>query len=149
MYLDYLLRRFSAIPEMWWSMANDYDLCAAKTMEDWYAIEDFIVANDPYGHLLSNHNCFGFYDFKRPHITHQCVQTILVEKSGEWQKEIGNPWFMTSAATREICPDLGETSPVLRWSTASGRQWPPALTLPTARCSSLTTRCSGGPRAAC
>lgn len=90
-YLDYLLRRFSAIPEMWWSMANEYDLCAAKTMEDWYAIEDFIVANDPYGHLLSNHNCFGFYDFKRPHITHQCVQTILVEKSGEWQKEIGKP----------------------------------------------------------
>ncbi len=90
-YLDYLLRRFSAIPSMWWSMANEYDLCMAKTMEDWYTIENFIVENDPYGHLLSNHNCFGFYDFTRENITHQSVQTILVQKGSDWIKEIKKP----------------------------------------------------------
>ena len=90
-YLDYLLRRFSAIPEMWWSMANEYDLCMAKTMEDWYAIEEYIAANDPYHHLLSNHNCFGFYDFTRPNITHVCVQTILIQKAAEWMKQYNKP----------------------------------------------------------
>ncbi len=64
-YLDYLLRRFAAIPQIWWSMANEYDLVMDRTMEDWYDIESFIVENDPYHHLLSNHNCFGFYDFSR------------------------------------------------------------------------------------
>lgn len=53
-YLDYLLRRFSAIPSMWWSMANEYDLCMSKTMDDWHVIEEFIANNDPYHHLLSN-----------------------------------------------------------------------------------------------
>lgn len=90
-YLDYLLRRFAAIPEMWWSMANEYDLCRAKTMEDWYAIEEFIAANDPWHHLLSNHNCLDFYDFTRPNITHVCVQTPLVEKGAEWMEEYKKP----------------------------------------------------------
>ena len=26
-------------------------------MEEWYALEEFVAENDPYGHLLSNHNC--------------------------------------------------------------------------------------------
>ena len=29
-YLDYLLRRLSAMPEIWWSLANEYDLCMPK-----------------------------------------------------------------------------------------------------------------------
>lgn len=60
-------------------------------MEDWYDIESFIVENDPYHHLLSNHNCFGFYDFSRENITHQCVQTILVQKAADWMKEFEKP----------------------------------------------------------
>ena len=90
-YLDYLLRRFAAIPQIWWSMANEYDLVMDRTMEDWYDIESFIVENDPYHHLLSNHNCFGFYDFSRENITHQCVQTILVQKAADWMKEFEKP----------------------------------------------------------
>lgn len=90
-YLDYLLRRFSAIPSMWWSMANEYDLCMSKTMDDWHVIEEFIANNDPYHHLLSNHNCFDFYDFTRENVTHQSVQTILVQKASDWIKEIKKP----------------------------------------------------------
>lgn len=90
-YLDYLIRRFAAIPQIWWSMTNEYDLIMSRTMEDWYAIEEFIANEDPYHHLLSNHNCFDFYDFKRENVTHQCVQTILVQKAADWIKEIGKP----------------------------------------------------------
>ena len=90
-YLDYAMRRFSAIPQVWWSMANEYDLCTKKTMEDWYELEDFIYANDPYHHLLSNHQIFEAYDFSREHITHQCMQTTLFYKAEDWMKEFNKP----------------------------------------------------------
>lgn len=65
-YLDYLLRRLSAMPEIWWSLANEYDLCMPKkTLADWEALEAFVASCDPYHHLLSCHNCFCFWDFKR------------------------------------------------------------------------------------
>ena len=55
-----LLRRLSAYPFIWWSLANEYDLMFNRTMEDWYEIEEFVAANDCYGHLLSNHNYVHF-----------------------------------------------------------------------------------------
>ena len=91
LYLEYLLRRLSAIPQMWWSMANEFDLMYARTMEDWYKIEEFIAENDPYHHLLSNHNCFSFYDFTRPNITHCCVQTIQMEHASLWLEKYKKP----------------------------------------------------------
>jgi len=89
-YLDYLLRRLSALPNVWWSLANEYDL-TAKNLEHWYKIEDFIAANDPYHHLLSNHNCFKFWDFTRKNVTHGCMQTKMLHKANAWVKQYGKP----------------------------------------------------------
>ena len=58
-YLDYVLRRLSAVPSVWWSMANEYDIVFSRKENDWYDIETFIVENDPFQHLLSNHNCLN------------------------------------------------------------------------------------------
>ncbi len=90
-YLDYLLRRLSAIPYIWWSLANEYDIMFARTMEDWYVIEDYVAANDPYHHLLSNHNCMKFYDFSRPNITHCCIQTPAMYMTGYMMERYGKP----------------------------------------------------------
>lgn len=90
-YLDYLMRRFAAFPYIWWSMANEYDLCFERTMEEWYQIESFIVENDPYGHLLSNHQCMKYYDFSRPAMTHCCVQSVAFQKTEQWHKRFGKP----------------------------------------------------------
>lgn len=90
-YLDYLLRRFSAIPSIWWSMANEYDLMMKHPIEHWHAFEQFIVENDPYHHLLGNHNCIKFYDNSRPNITHCCVQTAWMEKAAEWMRKFNKP----------------------------------------------------------
>jgi hypothetical protein len=90
-YLDYMLRRLSAFPSVWWSMANEYDLCFNKSMSDWHAIEQFIACNDPNIHLLSNHNCFAFYDFARPAISHCCVQTTQVEFASKWLSQYNKP----------------------------------------------------------
>jgi len=90
-YLYYLLSRLAAIPGVWWSMANEYDLFFDWTLEDWYEIEDYITKRDPYHHLLSNHNCLKFYDFKRPAITHCCIQTAQLEKASDWIKDYQKP----------------------------------------------------------
>ena len=90
-YLDYLLRRFSAIPDVWWSMANEYDLMQSKSIQDWYEIEEFIAKNDSFHHLLSNHNGHVFYDFTRPAITHCCVQSGQVELAAKWLEKYKKP----------------------------------------------------------
>ena len=59
--------------------------------KDWYAIEKYVAENDPYHHLLSNHNCFSFYDFTRPNITHCCVQTIQMESATKWIEKYKKP----------------------------------------------------------
>lgn len=75
-YLDYLIRRLSAYPNVWWSLANEYDLClAVKSVEDWEVLEEYVAENDPYHHLLSNHNCFVAWDYNRENVTHVSYQT--------------------------------------------------------------------------
>ena len=90
-YLEYLTRRFSAIPNLMWSMANEYDLFMFKKMDDWYQIEDYIVKNDPYHHMISNHNCFATYDYSRENITHVSIQSRTVMRAPELLKEYGKP----------------------------------------------------------
>jgi len=90
-YLSYAIRRLSAYPNLWWSMANEYDFVAAKSMEDWHAIDTFISENDPWGHLLSNHNCFQRYDFTRETITHCSIQTKAIQRVREWRKTYRKP----------------------------------------------------------
>ena len=84
-YLDYLLRRFAAKPDLWWSLANEYDLCLdRKSLRDWEEIEEYVARNDPYHHLLSNHNCMRFWDFARPNTTHACIQTKALTELPRW-----------------------------------------------------------------
>ena len=115
-YLDYLLRRLSAFPFIWWSLANEYDLCAEhKSLADWEEIECYVAENDPYGHLLSNHNCLCFWDHARENITHASLQTKAHTQIPRWlakyQKPImideccyeGNlPTFWGSISAREM-----------------------------------------------
>ena len=90
-YLRYALRRLSAFPYVWWSIANEYDLCFAKTMDDWARFEEIIKEEDPYGHLLSNHYCMKFYDYSRENITHCSMQNILFFKAEKWMKKYQKP----------------------------------------------------------
>lgn len=91
MYLRYAIRRLSAIPYIWWSMANEYDLCFAKSLDDWARIEEIIKEEDVYGHLLSNHYCMKFYDYTRENLTHCSMQNVLFHKADKWMKEFNKP----------------------------------------------------------
>lgn len=90
-YLDYLLRRFAAFSGLWWSLANEYDLCRSKSREDWYEIEAFVAANDPFHHLESNHNCLGYWEADRPNITHESLQIKTLAFLDREMKQHGKP----------------------------------------------------------
>ncbi len=90
-YLDYAIRRLAAYPCIWWSLANEYDLLFNRTIEDWYEIEEYVAEEDPYGHLLSNHNCVHFYDFARGNITHCSVQSSGMYKAAVWRERYKKP----------------------------------------------------------
>lgn len=90
-YIEYALRRLAAYPYIWWSMANEYDFMFNHKMEDWYEIEKMITDNDPYHHLLSNHNGMKIYDFSRTAITHCCLQTNAIHKAADWREQYQKP----------------------------------------------------------
>jgi hypothetical protein len=94
-YVRYLVRRLGAHRAVWWALANEYDLLAWKTAEDWERLAEVIRRNDHVGHLTSIHNCFGFYDHGRSWITHCSIQRTDVyrtaENTGEWRDEYSKP----------------------------------------------------------
>lgn len=90
-YLDYLLRRLSAMPNLWWSLANEYDLMQAYSREDWVDFAGFVAGHDPYGHCLSNHNCMAYWDFGQKEVTHCSIQDVNVLEVPELQEQYGKP----------------------------------------------------------
>lgn len=94
-YLSYVVTRLCHYKNVWWSMANEYDLMPWKTVEDWETYARVVMENDPYGHLRSIHNCIPLYDYSRPWITHVSVQRVDVYKTAEmvtdWRKMYRKP----------------------------------------------------------
>lgn len=90
-YLDYLSRRLSAFPNLWWSLANEFDLMDHFEKTWWPEFAAFMAQNDPYGHLLSNHNCFGYWDFSNEFTTHCCIQDICVDDVPMLQEKYQKP----------------------------------------------------------
>jgi hypothetical protein len=101
-FVSYLVRRLAAHPSVWWSLANEYDLLPWKSIDDWERLAAVVTANDPVGHLLSIHNCFGFYDYSKPWITHSSVQRVDVYRTSEntdaWRNEWRKPVVIDECA---------------------------------------------------
>ncbi len=114
-YLDYLQRRLSAWPGIWWSLANEYDLCAEhKSLRDWEEIEETVAANDPYHHLLSNHNCMCFWDAARPNVTHASIQTKALSEIPRWIRQYGKPVMIDECCYEGNLPHF--------WGSISGEE---------------------------
>ena len=95
LYLKYVTARLGAYRNVWWSLANEYDLCRYKTIDDWEHYAAVISKNDPYSHLMSIHNCFKQYDHSREWITHCSVQRLVGENEldniYDWLKKYNKP----------------------------------------------------------
>lgn len=102
LYWRYVIARFAAFRNVWWSLANEYDLLKAKTEEDWEHYAELLIRNDPYGHLRSIHNCIPFYDHTRPWITHCSIQRQDLyrgaEYTDEWRERYGKPVVLDEIA---------------------------------------------------
>jgi hypothetical protein len=101
-YVRYLVRRLAAFPNVWWSMANEFDLVWTKTFDDWERLAEVVVSEDPFDHLISIHNCTSFYDYTRPWITHVSNQRVDVyrtaENIDEWRTRWGKPVVVDECA---------------------------------------------------
>lgn len=101
-YLRYAVRRLAGFANVWWSMANEYDLLWAKTVDDWERLAAVVGEEDAHGHLNSIHNCRGFYDYERPWITHVSIQRVDVyrtaENVDEWRQRWGKPVVVDECA---------------------------------------------------
>lgn len=84
-YLRYVVARLAAYRNVWWSMANEYDLMTTKSMADWDRFFRIVQESDPYQHLRSIHNCYDFYDHSKPWVTHQSIQHSDLERVSLWR----------------------------------------------------------------
>lgn len=102
LYLNYVVARFAAYRNVWWSLANEYDLMNHKTLQDWERFASIICRKDPYQHLRSIHNCVHFYDHARPWITHCSIQRQDLYKSAElvseWRSRYRKPVVLDEIA---------------------------------------------------
>jgi hypothetical protein len=91
-YLRYAVARLSAYRNVWWSIANEYDLVRTKSMTDWDRFFRIVQESDPYGRLRSIHHSRAIYDHSKPWVTHASLQEYDFEKSAErraaWNKPI-------------------------------------------------------------
>ncbi|UYO96550.1 DUF5605 domain-containing protein [Microbacterium sp. M28] len=101
-YLRYAVARLAGFANVWWSLANEYDLLPTKTETDWERFASIVQESDPTGHLLSIHNCFDFYDYSREWITHASVQRRDIYKTAEmtdqWRQAWGKPVVIDECA---------------------------------------------------
>lgn len=92
-YVSYVVRRLSSFANVWWSLANEYDLLLSKEQEDWDRIATVVQENDPVGHLLSIHNWVDIWDFSSPWATHCSIQSGegLYGNVRTWRRRWGKP----------------------------------------------------------
>ncbi|WP_105969102.1 DUF5605 domain-containing protein [Streptomyces geranii] len=94
-YLRYVVSRLAAYPNVWWSLANEYDLMWAKDSGHWARSAATVRECDPHGHLLGVHNCREFWDNSVDWVTHSSVQRVDVyrtaENTDEWRTRWGKP----------------------------------------------------------
>ena len=118
-YLRYLVARLAAYRNVWWSMANEWDLCKSKTMADWDRYFRIVQEEDPYGHLRSIHNCFAVYDHAKPWVTHQSIQAnamlnLTFDQIETWRERNRKPVVIDECCYEGNIPH--------RWGNISGRE---------------------------
>jgi hypothetical protein len=110
-YLRYVVARLAAYRNVWWSLANEFDLMRHKTMADWDRFFRIVQERDPYQHLRSIHNCFVFYDHAKPWVTHLSVQRSDLALTRSWREQFRKPVVIDECGYEgNISPHWGNLS---------------------------------------
>ena len=91
LYLRYAVARLAAYRNVWWSVANEYDLVKSKTTKDWDHFFHVIQECDPYSHLRSIHHSRVQYDNSKPWVTHASLQEYDFSKAADYRAAWGKP----------------------------------------------------------
>lgn len=115
-YLRYIVARLASFKNIWWSLANEYDLLKEKKMSFWDAAIAQIKREDPSGHLISIHNWHNppdhyrsnahWYDHHNPALTHASIQHHDMHFVPEWRAAFNKP-VMIDECCYEGNVDLG------------------------------------------
>ncbi len=104
-YLRYVIARLSAYSNVWWSLANEYDLIKTgykQKLSAWKTLLRFVRSQDPYGHLTSIHQFSRMYDHRDPNITHCSIQRtesyLTAEYTDTWRRTFGKPVVLDECA---------------------------------------------------
>ncbi len=110
-YLRYLIARIASIRNVWWSMANEYDIMG-KTDEEWDRYFRIIQTYDPYAHLCSIHNGMEWYNHSKPWITHLSIQTPYLQDIQDWRELYKKPVIIDECIYEGNIPnDWGNLTP--------------------------------------
>lgn len=117
-YLRYVVARLAAYRNVWWSMANEFDILKTKTDADWDRLFQVVQASDPYGRLRSIHNWRRLYDNGKPWVTHSSIQNgsaVLDDARAETYRSV----WQKAVIFDEVCYE-GSLSE--RWGNLTGPQ---------------------------
>jgi len=94
-YIRYMIARIGAYRNVWWSLANEWDVPAIKQAIEWEGIGTLLQKEDPYNHLRGIHNWYDsedhFYDHSKPWITHISAQTAQFYNAIKWRNKYQKP----------------------------------------------------------
>lgn len=112
--IRYVCARLSAYRNVWWSMANEYDLMKGLTVADWDRFFKVTQECDPYQHLRSIHNAGTFYEHAKPWVTHCSIQNHETQKAWKWREQYRKPVIV------DECSYEGNVAPV--WGNITARE---------------------------
>ena len=97
-YVRYMIARISAYRNVWWSLANEWDVPKIKETIDWEGIGTLLHREDPHQRFRGIHNWYNsedhFYDHNRPWITHTSTQTSQFYNSIRWREMYKKPLLL-------------------------------------------------------
>jgi len=91
-YLKYAVARLAAYKNVWWSMANEFDLID-KRESYWEPLAETVVANDPYNHMISIHGRPNVHypGWDNSWVTHISIQSPNVDNIVLWRSTYQKP----------------------------------------------------------
>ncbi len=118
-FLKYVEARFGAYRNVWWSLANEWNLVKSRTEDEWIELTQFVRENDPYGHLCSIHGGTAKYiNYTLPCFTHVSIQDQGPLTAFEGPATLRNV-YRKPILFDEVCYEGDHES---RWAQLSGKE---------------------------
>ena len=133
LYVKYIIARLSAYRNVWWSLANEYDIMETEDgkfrvgmdRKDWDLLGSFVKVNDPHKHPISNHNIpLGEIYPNRDWMTHVSYQhpdtyTLMLELKNAYSKPVINDEYQYEGNIKHEWGNSDAKTTVLRhWLSA-------------------------------